>query len=75
MEQEVLTSEETRSEEEIDFVKEFETDIFLRTQISVPGEDSPNRIPSFAHGHTAYQTIAEADTLSKNKRPQTSKKA
>lgn len=73
MEPELLTSEKTKSEE-IDLVKEFETDIFLRTCIAVPAEDSPDRPPSFAQGRTAYQTVAEAAAL-KSDRPLTSKKA
>lgn len=75
MEQELLKSGEKKDSEEIDFVKEFETDVFLRTCINAPGEASPDQVPNFAYGCAAYQTIAGADALLKSRRALTSKKA
>lgn len=75
MEQELLKSGEKKDSEEIDFVKEFETDVFLRTCINAPGEASPDHVSNFAYGCAAYQTIAGADALLKSRRALTSKKA
>ncbi len=59
----------------IDLVREFETDVFLRTCVVIPQEDPLERPFSFAQGVTAYQAAAEADKAAKPYTAITSKKA
>ncbi|MCI8888975.1 MAG: hypothetical protein HFG70_12940 [Hungatella sp.] len=74
--QEMKEEEKKETDEEIEKVlKEFEADIWFRTQIPKAAEVIQEHIPSFVQAKTAYQTVAEFDKITKDKTILAHKKA